>query len=501
MFDGLLKSKFYSKCKSAIKMTKTRIEIILKKRNAMQKYFRNDIADLLKNGLDNNAYGRVEGLVVELNKSSCYDLIEQFSAFILSHLAAMAKQRECPEECREAVSSLMLAAASFADLPELRELRTVFSERYENSVDGYVNKEFVEKLKSSLPSTDMKLQLMQDIAVHSGLKWNSEGLENRLYNAPASIQVFTKESNGSDYNLHNGVNGSVQNKNCRDTENPRECTAPEKKDVHSSHGEKEATKEEFKLPRRKENAVPQRDNIVRPSHETPVVTPPIKDIQVDTIGRNETQNQPDTLRSTSGEKVENGKPFNFKSIPPPYTKSENDNRKNLDTDDSVGDSKLKPRSVRSRQTKKLPSARKNVGSSESNNSVNQDKAAHGQRILKFLDKGDGDQCDNEERTMDKLLFHYSRKKAPHDKDDSASVLKPPRQLAATEKSKSKHGNRDGPNRLSSLPVELTSPTKIPKRHVRATSLQPEMLSSNGHVHPKLPDYDDFVARLAAFRGN
>ncbi|KAL2551338.1 Uncharacterized protein Fot_04957 [Forsythia ovata] len=41
--------------KSAIKMTKTRIEIIRKKRNAMHKYLRNDIGDLLKNGLDINA--------------------------------------------------------------------------------------------------------------------------------------------------------------------------------------------------------------------------------------------------------------------------------------------------------------------------------------------------------------------------------------------------------------------------------------------------------------
>ncbi|CAA2961932.1 Hypothetical predicted protein [Olea europaea subsp. europaea] len=343
-------------------------------------------------------------------------------------------------------------------------------------------------LKLSLPSMDMKLQLMQDIAVHSGLTWNSEALKNKLYNVAASIQDFTKETNGSDYSLHNGVNGSVQNKGCRDIENPRECTAPERKDVRSSYGEKEATKEEHRLPRRKENAGPQKDNIVRP----PVVTPP--------IGRNEVGNQPGTLRSTYEEKVENEKPVNFKSIAPPYTKSENDNEKISDTDDSVGDAKPKPRSVRSRQIKKLPSALENVGGSESNNSVNQDKAAHGQRILKFLDKGD--QRDNEERAMDKLLFHYSRKKTPHDMDDSASAHKPPRQLAATEKSKSsKHGNRDAPNRMSSLPVELTTSTKIPKRHVRATSLQPEILSANGHVHPKLPDYDDFVARLAAFRGN
>lgn len=44
-------------------------------------------------------------------------------------------------------------------------------------------------LKLSLPSMDMKLQLMQDIAVHSGLTWNSEALKNKLYNVAASILV------------------------------------------------------------------------------------------------------------------------------------------------------------------------------------------------------------------------------------------------------------------------------------------------------------------------
>lgn len=36
--------------------------MIKRKRNAMQKYLKNDIADLLKNGLDFNAYGRVISL-------------------------------------------------------------------------------------------------------------------------------------------------------------------------------------------------------------------------------------------------------------------------------------------------------------------------------------------------------------------------------------------------------------------------------------------------------
>lgn len=40
-------------------MTKTRLEMIKKKRCAMEKYLKIDIADLLQNGLDSNAYSRV----------------------------------------------------------------------------------------------------------------------------------------------------------------------------------------------------------------------------------------------------------------------------------------------------------------------------------------------------------------------------------------------------------------------------------------------------------
>jgi hypothetical protein len=38
---------------------KVRLEAIKKKRNAVQKYLKNDISDLLRSGLDINAYGRV----------------------------------------------------------------------------------------------------------------------------------------------------------------------------------------------------------------------------------------------------------------------------------------------------------------------------------------------------------------------------------------------------------------------------------------------------------
>lgn len=54
--------------------------------------------------------------------------------------------RECPEECRDAVPSLMYAAARFADLPELRDLRSLFTEKYGNSLEYYINKEVIVQI-------------------------------------------------------------------------------------------------------------------------------------------------------------------------------------------------------------------------------------------------------------------------------------------------------------------------------------------------------------------
>lgn len=68
-----------------------------------------------------------------------YDLIERFCNCISSNLTLMLKQRECPEECREAVYSLIYAAAWVRKVPELKDLRALFTRRYGDPVD--VNQE------------------------------------------------------------------------------------------------------------------------------------------------------------------------------------------------------------------------------------------------------------------------------------------------------------------------------------------------------------------------
>ncbi|KAL6221796.1 hypothetical protein ACLB2K_005191 [Fragaria x ananassa] len=188
MLDGLLGRGFGAKCKSLIKLMKSRIDVIRRKRNATQKFLKKDIADLLANGLDINAYGRAEGLTVEVILSSCYDFVERCCDLVLKHLSVMQKQRECPEECKEAVASLMVAAARFSDLPELRDIRQLFQERYENSLDYCVDQKFVENIASKPPTLEKKVQLMKDIASEFSIKWDSWAFEQRMSKPPAFIQ-------------------------------------------------------------------------------------------------------------------------------------------------------------------------------------------------------------------------------------------------------------------------------------------------------------------------
>ncbi|KAJ4952341.1 hypothetical protein NE237_029173 [Protea cynaroides] len=247
MLDGLLGRGFTSKCKSSIKLIKARIDVIRRKRNAMQKFLKKDVADLLRNGLDINAYGRAEGLHVELNLSSCYDLVEQFCLCILKQISVMQKQRECPEECREAVPSLMFAAARFADLPELRDLRQSFAERYGNSLESFVNQEFAEKMAAKPPTKEKKLQLMRDIAKEFSIKWDSKAFEQKMSNPPAYVQDQSKKE-GSFHDRNDGYK----------LHKMEDIPEIDTQDV-SSRG-RELTHDGYKSRSHREDTVPKKDN-------------------------------------------------------------------------------------------------------------------------------------------------------------------------------------------------------------------------------------------------
>jgi hypothetical protein len=105
--------------------------------------------------------------------------------------------------------------------------------------------------------------------------------------------------------------------------------------------------------------------------------------------------------------------------------------------------------------------------------------ANGQRRHKSRGHGD---LDEEERMMDKLLMHYSKKG-----------------LDATNKADNEQKiSLHTPGRAISLPPEPIGPGEEVKIPARSTSLQPDG-PRVVRVHPKMPDFDELAARVNALR--
>ena len=201
MLDGLFKPKFYSKCKYLVKITRTRVETVKRKKNSVCKYLKKDIVDLLNNNLDYNAYGRAQGLIEEKRRLSCYEFLEQFCVCVASNVSLLQSSSKYPEECREAISSLVYAAARVSEVPELRDLRSLFADRYgANSLEQFVNPEFVERFKAEPPSKEMKVELLQEIAIEYSIKWDAKSLEQRLYTSPPPPTHHLAAENPKNYN-------------------------------------------------------------------------------------------------------------------------------------------------------------------------------------------------------------------------------------------------------------------------------------------------------------
>ncbi|KAJ1404119.1 Vacuolar protein sorting-associated protein Ist1 [Sesbania bispinosa] len=492
-----------------MKIINTRLEAIRKKRNAVQKFLKKDIADLLRSSLDYNAYGRAEGLLIEQNMSACYELVAKFVGCISDHVRDLCKHKDCPDECKEAIPSLIYAAARFSDLPELRHLRTLFTEKYGNSLEPYISKEFVEKLKQNAPSKEMKIQLLHDLAQEFSIEWDSKALEQRLYSPPLLNEEKPKHDLQSDYG---------------DVEWHKNNDVPIRKIDKLVTGGKQRDGRDF-----------------HPSKgsEGDSLSPGMKDIS-DALGRlqsssddetttyNSSQDGPkacsSSLESLSEDEVEIKRPFSYRLVPPPYVK-ENFNKSestlkktsealpekesNHDHREPVVQNKPIPRSVRRRPLKPPPD---NNTASDSktgdpakldSGGMRSEKAKQNQRTELAVNC---DSRDEEEKTIDGLLMHYSKKQSPYESDIVKAYTKdcPLQQLEYNNNGPNRRhakSNSGGPPvRGTSLPLKDTTSVETLKGHGRATSLLPEMLRTAGHVHPSLPDYDDFTARLAALRG-
>eukprot|EP01018_Ginkgo_biloba_P028440 Gb_40879 [translate_table: standard] len=188
--DALMGKTFRSsKCKTLLKLTISRMKILKNKREMQCKQSRKDVAQLLQNGQEASARLRVEHVLREQNIVDAYILIEGYCGAVIERMISIEKQKTCPVDLKESIASLVFAAPRCADLPELQDVRSLFTAKYgkefitaaiELRPDCGVNRQIIEKLSARLPSAEVKLRLMKEIAAEHGVEWNFEEAQSEV---------------------------------------------------------------------------------------------------------------------------------------------------------------------------------------------------------------------------------------------------------------------------------------------------------------------------------
>ncbi|KAI3704496.1 hypothetical protein L1987_74717 [Smallanthus sonchifolius] len=196
-----------SKCKTAAKLAVARIKLLRNRRQVVVRQMRRDIALLLQSGEDATARIRVEHVMREQNILAANEFIELFCELIVQRLTIIAKQRECPADLKEGISSLIFAAPRCSEIPELGALRDIFEKKYGKDfvgaatdlrLDCGVNRMLIEKLSVRTPAGELKLNVLKEIAKEYQIDWDTTESETELLKPPEKLidgpQTFVSAS-------------------------------------------------------------------------------------------------------------------------------------------------------------------------------------------------------------------------------------------------------------------------------------------------------------------
>ncbi|XP_061337590.1 uncharacterized protein LOC133284562 isoform X2 [Gastrolobium bilobum] len=145
--------------------------------------------------------GFVEQLIEDESLAAAYELLDHFCEFILTQLSYIRRHKDCPNDIKEAISSLIFASARCGDLPELSVIRKLFGQRYgerfvttavELCPGNLVNKQLKENLSVKYVPDDLKYRVVDEIARDSCLQ--QQVLAIQYY--PDWKQVQVKEDKG-----------------------------------------------------------------------------------------------------------------------------------------------------------------------------------------------------------------------------------------------------------------------------------------------------------------
>ncbi|KAG0476372.1 hypothetical protein HPP92_013213 [Vanilla planifolia] len=122
---------------------------------------------------------QAEMVIKERNMLDVLAMVETYCHLLTDRAFLLHNQKECPEELKEAAAGLAFVASRCRDMPELREVRRIFSSRFGKEFSTAatelrnncgVSSKIVQKFSTRQPSLESRIQVTKEIAKEKGIK-------------------------------------------------------------------------------------------------------------------------------------------------------------------------------------------------------------------------------------------------------------------------------------------------------------------------------------------
>ncbi|KAL0372598.1 UNVERIFIED_CONTAM: hypothetical protein Scaly_0941400 [Sesamum calycinum] len=172
--DALLGRRFKtSKFKATVALAVSRLAVLKNQRQARCSIARSDVVEFLKSSNHDRALLRVEQVIKEQNMLDVFVVLEGYCHLLIERVNLFEQEKVCPEELKEAVSTLIFAATRCGEFPELQQIRAIFTSRFGKEFAARavelrnncgVNPKIIQKLSTKPPSLENKMKVLKEIA-------------------------------------------------------------------------------------------------------------------------------------------------------------------------------------------------------------------------------------------------------------------------------------------------------------------------------------------------
>ncbi|KAL0287942.1 UNVERIFIED_CONTAM: ist1 [Sesamum angustifolium] len=174
----LHRSSKTEKLKMLTSLAVSRISILKNIHSVRCSQAQSDVIQLLQLGQQERALLRVEHVIKEEQMLDAFVLVGNYCHILGERNEMIKNSRECPDELKEVISSLIFAASRCGEFPELQEIRAFFTSKFgkdfatsvvELRNNCGVSPKIIQRLSTRQASLESRWNLLKQLAKHNGI--------------------------------------------------------------------------------------------------------------------------------------------------------------------------------------------------------------------------------------------------------------------------------------------------------------------------------------------